>query len=76
MSATGTAPQHVEVRNRFDGSWSRGYTIAEVILTEDTPQYRLRRFADGTMVPGTFRPEELRSVADSFVVDWEMALAD
>ena len=50
---TGT---RVEVRRRFDGSWTRGFEIAGT--TEDG--YLLRRLSDGSVLPVAFSAEELR----------------
>lgn len=46
----------VEVRNAFDGSWSRGFTVVEV----DGDQVRLQRRSDRTELPATFRTSEVR----------------
>jgi hypothetical protein len=46
----------VEVRNRYVGSWSSGFTI-------DHPEaggYVIRRTSDGQSLPATFRPDEVR----------------
>lgn len=46
----------VEVRNDFDGSWTRGFTIADV-----SPEgYRIHRRSDGTRIPTVFSPEQVR----------------
>ncbi len=47
----------VEVRTSFDGSWSRGFTV----LGTDGRNYRLRRSSDGTELPTTFAPEDVRA---------------
>ena len=46
----------VEVRNRFDGSWSGGFEVVE----EVDGSYRVRRRSDGAVLPGVFRGDELR----------------
>jgi hypothetical protein len=46
----------VEVRNRFDGSWSRGFEVA----ARTDAGYRIRRTSDGTVLPGPFGPDEVR----------------
>ncbi|HZM32482.1 MAG TPA: hypothetical protein VFB77_18420 [Acidimicrobiales bacterium] len=58
----------VEVRNRFDGSWSTGFEVAEAVgaAGEDDDAgrgptaYRVRRVADAAVLNGTFRPDDLR----------------
>ena len=46
----------VEVRRRFDERWSRGFEVAD----HDDDGYRLRRLSDGTVLPVTFEPAEVR----------------
>jgi hypothetical protein len=46
----------VEVRCRFDDHWARGFEIASV----EDDSYRLRRRSDGSVLPATFRPGDLR----------------
>jgi hypothetical protein len=46
----------VEVRNRFDGSWSGGFEVVE----EVDVGYLVRRRSDGAVLPGVFRGDELR----------------
>lgn len=53
----GLAPgTKVEVRNGFDGSWSRGFEVADC----DNGGYRLRRLSDGSVLPRTFPDEAVR----------------
>jgi len=47
---------HVEVWNRFDRRWSRGFRIAE----STAEGYRIRRDSDGSVLPHVFPPEEIR----------------
>ena len=51
--ATGT---HVEVRNRLDGRWARGF---EIIKHEDGG-YRLRRLSDDVELPLVFHEDDVR----------------
>ena len=51
----------VEVRNRFNGSWTRGFEVAQVTL--DAHAYALRRRSDGAVLPGQFSDDELRPEA-------------
>ncbi len=46
----------VEVRQRFDQRWTRGFEIAAV----DAGRYRLKRLSDGTVLPTDFGAAELR----------------
>lgn len=52
----------VEVRNRFDARWSRGFEIAEVTGPNGAPvpRYRVRRRSDGSILPVEFDEDELR----------------
>jgi hypothetical protein len=47
----------VEVRTRFDGSWSPGFEVAEVL---EDGAYRIRRATDGEVLPSLFDPAEVR----------------
>jgi hypothetical protein len=46
----------VEVRNRFVGSWSRGFEIAG----NDRGRYLVKRHSDGSILPDEFDPTEVR----------------
>lgn len=46
----------VEVRNRFDGSWSGGFTVVEVV----GKAYRLQRDSDGEPLPVPIPSDEVR----------------
>jgi hypothetical protein len=46
----------VEVRLRFDRSWARGFTVADV----GEPGIVLRRVSDGSLIPASFQPSEVR----------------
>lgn len=46
----------VEVRGRFDGTWSRGFEVAEVL----PDGYRLKRLSDGTVLPVEFDVDDVR----------------
>ena len=61
----------VEVRNRFDAHWSRGFEVAEILnQTENNAEadthargarnFRLRRRSDGTVLPTLFQEADLR----------------
>ena len=47
---------HVEVRNRFTGTWSRGFDLVEIVDVG----YRVRRLSDGSVLPTVFPPEDVR----------------
>lgn len=46
----------VEVRSRFEGSWSRGFEIEEAL----DEGYRIRRLSDGSVLPVVLHPDEIR----------------
>jgi hypothetical protein len=46
----------VDVRNRFQGTWVRGFEVAE--LTEEG--YRIRRLSDGSVLGELFRRDDVR----------------
>lgn len=55
----------VEVRNRFDAGWARGFEIADVADVVDPTsapeaRYRVRRRSDGSVLPVDFAEDELR----------------
>jgi hypothetical protein len=54
----------VEVRNRFDRSWSSGFEVAEESNDGDVRTYRLRRRSDRAVLPAAFPSGELRLDAD------------
>lgn len=50
----------VEVRNRFDGSWSHGFEIIEQLQSAGGErQLRLRRFSDGQVLPELFSADDV-----------------
>ena len=48
------AGDQVDVQNRFDGSWSSGFEIAEVLGPPSQRTYRIRRLSDGEILPARF----------------------
>ena len=48
--------RRVEVRNRYDQRWTRGFEVLEVV----SDGYIVRRLSDGAMLPITFSPDEVR----------------
>ncbi len=46
----------VEVRDRFDRSWSNGFSVEQVTGSG----YRLRRRSDGQVLPGEFAADDVR----------------
>jgi hypothetical protein len=49
-------PDLVEVRSRYIGAWAAGFQIAE----ETASGYRVRRLADGALIPGEFSCDDVR----------------
>jgi hypothetical protein len=50
----------VEVRCSFDGAWSRGFEIAEVIIEHGgATGYRLRRSSDNAVLPAIFPVDDI-----------------
>lgn len=55
----------VEVRSKFDRSWSRGFEVVEVVPEPDDPAldgeaYRVRRRSDGQILPVLFSEDDVR----------------
>ena len=52
----------VEVRNRFDAKWTRGFEVADLVDGDEPngPKYRVRRRSDGAILPATFTRDDLR----------------
>jgi hypothetical protein len=50
----------VEVRTRFCGEWVGGFEVVE--QDEQSETVRVRRRSDGTVLPGTFAPHEVRPI--------------
>ena len=46
----------VEVRSRFDGKWTRGFSIE----SGNREGYLIRREHDGMLLPERFSPEDVR----------------
>jgi hypothetical protein len=51
-----TVGTKVEVKQRFDGRFTKGFEIAGV----DGDRYRLKRLSDATVLPATFGRTEIR----------------
>lgn len=51
----------VKVRNRFDGTWCDGFSVADVVVydADRPPRYRLRRLSDDTVLPAQFGHDEV-----------------
>jgi hypothetical protein len=47
----------VEVRSRFEGRWSRGFEVAEVL----DRAYKIRRMSDGSLLPTDFEQDDVRA---------------
>jgi hypothetical protein len=50
------ATTRVEIRSTYDGSWGKGFEVAEVT----DGGYRIRRASDGSVLPTEFEPDEVR----------------
>jgi hypothetical protein len=61
--------QDVEVRCRFDGTWVRGFQVAESTEVSGEPRFRLIRLSDGVVLPELFGLHDLRprAAADGVV---------
>lgn len=46
----------VDVRNRYQGTWVRGFEVADVTDTG----YRIRRLSDGSVLPELFIRDDVR----------------
>ncbi len=46
----------VEVKARFDGTWSKGFEVADI----EDDGYRIRRMTDGGVLPSLFHRNEVR----------------
>jgi hypothetical protein len=49
----------IAVWSSFEGSWSSGFEIAEVLHTDDGPQVRVRRVSDGAVLPALFPADQV-----------------
>jgi hypothetical protein len=51
----------VEVRTRYEERWTRGFEVTERVEGDNgPPAYRVRRRSDGSILPVTFRDDDLR----------------
>ncbi len=54
----------VEVRNRFESRWSRGFEVADRLDGDrddgGEPMYKVRRRSDGSILPVPFPESDLR----------------
>lgn len=52
----------VEVQNRFDGTWSRGFAIEELVGdgSDAPPACRIRRISDGVVLPAVVPRDRVR----------------
>jgi hypothetical protein len=55
-----TRGTRVEVRTRFESSWTRGFEIAEESEDNGRPIYKVRRRSDGAILPVPFSEDDLR----------------
>lgn len=59
-------PDGVEVRCRFGDRWVSGFEVCEVIRSDDSTRYRLRRRSDGSVIPTLFDEKDLRFFSTAF----------
>jgi hypothetical protein len=52
----------VEVRCRFGDRWVDGFEVCELIADDERIRYRLRRTADGSVLPTLFDAEDVREM--------------
>lgn len=57
------AGDRVEVRNRFDGTWSPGFVISGVQSSSGELRYRIKRLSDGTELPVTIAAPMVEATA-------------
>ena len=46
--------EEVEVQSRFEGSWVRGFEVAEIDTDQSAPSVLIRRRSDGEVLPMRF----------------------
>jgi len=51
------AGTRVEIVNRFEQDWSRGFEVSEVVADG----YRIRRLSDGAVLPAVFPGDDVRA---------------
>jgi hypothetical protein len=49
----------IEVQNRFDGGWARGFEVVDVLTGMGTRRYRIKRVSDGVVLPRLFVEDEI-----------------
>jgi hypothetical protein len=49
----------IAVWSSFEGSWSSGFEIAEVLQTSEGPRVRVRRVSDGAVLPALFAADQV-----------------
>ncbi|KAA0234051.1 MAG: hypothetical protein JJLCMIEE_00926 [Acidimicrobiales bacterium] len=53
--------EQVEIRCSFDGSWTSGFEIAEVLATDGSGhKLQIKRVSDGEILPSLFPPDVVR----------------
>ena len=59
----------VEVKSGFDDHWVDGFEICEAVFDGNDPRYRIRRCADGVVLPELFDAAHTRPAAKSQELD-------
>jgi len=57
--------EEIEVRSRFEGSWVRGFEVAEIEADKPAPSVAVRRRSDGVVLPVRFPLSAVREKTDS-----------
>ena len=57
LPAVGTS---VEVLQHYNERWAGGFEVARIDVTGDEPAVALRRRSDGSILPATFHPRDVR----------------
>ena len=51
----------VEVLQHYNERWAGGFEVARIDLTSGKPAVAIRRRSDGTVLPATFHPRDVRT---------------
>jgi hypothetical protein len=51
----------IDVWSSFEGSWSSGFEVAEVVDTADGTRVRVRRLHDGAVLPALFATDQINA---------------
>lgn len=51
----------VEVRQRYTERWATGFEVAAIDVSASEPAVAVRRRSDGSILPATFHPRDVRT---------------